>query len=575
MSSRRLDLTIAAALALAILAVFLQVRDFGFVNYDDDLFVSANANIRAGWSAVPWAFTTGYAANWFPLTWISYIVGYQLYGLDPGWTHLTNVILHAIAAIAFYAAFRSLTKAVWPSAFVAFVFALHPLHVEPVAWISERKEVLSGLFWALSLVAYARYAARPGWRAYLLLIAAFTAGLMSKPMIVTLPFVLLLLDYWPLRRVAIREKIPLFALSAIASFITWRVQRGGGAVLEIAQLPLTLRIENAVIAYAQYLRQFFLPGGLAAIYPFHPTAMAAAIATLVLVAITAAAILQRSKRPYLLIGWLWFLGTLVPVIGLVQVGIQGRADRYTYIPILGLAIAIAWLVPRPAILALAVPVWIAISYLQTGYWHDSVTLFRHTVEVTGDNWMALSTLSNALIAENRIAEAEPYLRESLRLQPNLAMTRVNLATALSKRGDFRAAEEQYRIAVRLAPEDPDAQEGLGVVLIEQNRLDEAKTYLDEAVRLRPDHADSHYNLGRLYGLAGKAGRAIAEFSEALRLNPNDSAYRSNLAIAHFNYGSMLANQSRYEEAIAHFKQVDSEEARRMIAECERLRKGGN
>ncbi|MBZ5603553.1 MAG: tetratricopeptide repeat protein [Acidobacteriia bacterium] len=599
---------IPAGLVAAVLALYWRVGSFGFVDYDDDLYLLRNPHLHDG---VGWAFRTGYAANWHPLTWLSYLAGMQMYGLDPGWHHLTNVLLHAASAAIFFAAFYRMIKAAWPSAFVAFAFALHPLHVEAVAWVAERKEVLSGLFWALSLWTYAIYAGRRGvWR-YLLVLAMFAAGLMSKSMIVTLPFVLLLVDVWPLKRRAVVEKIPMFAMAAAASMVTYLVQQSGGAVSTLAQVPFGPRLENALVSYVVYALKFFWPSNLAVIYPYDsdlPVWMVAASAA-ALIAITAFAVLQFRARPYLTIGWLWFLGTLVPVIGLVQIGVQSRADRYTYIPTIGLAIAVAWggaelprriVAPAAAILCAA---WAAVSWVQIGYWQDSVALFRHAVEATDGNWMAMAALGHTLIEQNRLDEAQPYLVETLRLRPTLPEAHINAGAALSKRDQFPAAEAEYRRAVALEPGNPDAREGLGVVLIEEQRYPEAESHLMEALRARPDDADTHYNLGRLYGLAGQPNRAVAEFREAVRLKPESAEDHYNLgtalaaaeqfdeaaaelrsaialnpgyARAHFNLAGALATLGRYDEAMAEFREVlridpGSEQARQGIEECMRLK----
>jgi tetratricopeptide (TPR) repeat protein len=610
---------VSAVLFAAVVAVFFQVKNFELVDYDDLQFVTRNPHIREGWNSIAWAFKTGYAANWAPLTWISYAVGYRLYGLDAGWHHLTNVLLHALSAVVFFAAFFKMTGARWRSAFVAFAFALHPLHVEAVAWVAERKEVLSGLFWAASLLAWAYYSEKPRVGRFCVVVMTFCFGLLAKPMIVTLPFVLLLVDFWPLGRFRttplrrlILEKVPMLALAAIVSVITYLVQTGGGAVSTLEQVPLGVRIENALVSYCLYVAKFVWPANLAVIYPYDSdmpvwTAIGAGLA---LAAITGLAIRQIGTRPYVAVGWFWFLGTLVPVIGLVQIGLQSRADRYTYIPLIGLAVIAAWgaaELRRPAILAAATAaigaVWIAITSMQIGYWRDTVALFEHAIQVTDHNWLALSALSHTLIERNRVDEADPYIQEALRLRPNLADTHINSGAALSKREKYTAAEGEYRTAVQLSPGNADAREGLGVVLLEQGRMAEAEENLIAALRIRPDHADTHYNLGRMYGLAGQHERAIAEFQASARLNPENPENHYNLGTAlaaaerfeeaagefqaaldqnpaytraRFNLGGALASMGKYDEAIAQFRAVlsavpSSSEAAQAIEECVRLR----
>jgi len=596
---------ISLALAVVVFGIYFQVRNFEFIGYDDPEFVVNNPHIRGGLTAasILWALRTGYAANWFPLTWLSYMAGVDLYGLASGWHHVTNVFLHALNAILLFLLLRRMTGAQWPSAFVALLFAVHPLHVEPVAWVAERRELLSGLFWFLSIGAYLNYIERPRTTAYMLLVLAFACGLMSKPMIVTLPFALLLLDYWPLRRWQttplrrlIVEKAPLAALSTAASAITLVVQHGAGAVSSLAEVPFHFRLENALVSYLAYLFQFFWPARLAVLYPYATDlpAWQAIGSGALLAAITALAIWERKRRPYLLVGWLWFTGTLVPVIGLVQVGVQSRADRYMYIPLIGLSIMVVWSLAeiadrraavRPAAAALAAIACCAsgvVAWSTAAYWRNTVTLFRHAVEVTGENWAALTVLSQALLAKDRVDEAMPYIAEAIRLRPNLPEAHINFGAALSKRGDFDAAAEQYRAALQVDPENPDAHEGLGVVLTEKGQFEGALANLAAAARSRPGDADAHYNLGRLYGLCGHPDLAIPEFAETVRLRPENAAAHFNLGTAYaaqerfsqacdqfrealrlkpdyisarFNLASALANLGRLEEAIAHFREI--------------------
>jgi tetratricopeptide (TPR) repeat protein len=615
------DWGIWLALAIAVFSVYFQTRSFEFLRYDDPEFVVNNIHIRDGLTAssIAWAFTTDYAANWFPLTWLSYLIGVSLYGLSSGWHHLTDVLLHAVNAILLFAVLRRATKARWPSAFVAMLFAIHPLHVEAVAWIAERKEVLSGLFWLLSIWAYLEYVERPRTAAYLLLLASFSCGLMSKPMIVTLPFALLLLDDWPLRRWGktplrrlILEKLPLIALAAAGSVVTFLVQQHGGAAASLSTVSFLPRIENALVSYLAYAVQFFWPAKLAVVYPYTAWPVWQAIgAGAILAAITGLAIAQRRRRPYLFVGWFWFGGTLIPVIGLVQVGVQSRADRYMYIPLIGLAIIVAWSLAEMAGRRIALAIAIAtcslygvVAWSTTAYWRNTTTLFRHAVEVTTDNWPAMDTLSMALISTDRADEALPYIAESLRLRPNLPGGHVNYGAVLSKRGDFDAAAAQYRLALKLEPQNQDAQEGLGVVLTEQGQFAEALDHLQAVAQRKPDDADSHYNLGRLYGLAGHPDLAAAEFTETVQLQPENAAAHFNLGnsyaaqeqfaraceefrealrwkpdyiAARFNLGSALANLERFDEAIVQFQEVlrmqpDSPQAKEALENCIALKR---
>lgn len=568
---RQLALCTSLALALAVLAVYAQLRHFEFTGYDDPELIINNIHLRAGLTpaSIAWAFQTGYGANWFPLTWLSYLLGVTFYGFDSGWHHLTNVLLHAANSILLFWVLRRMTGARWRSAFVALLFAIHPLHVESVAWISERKEVLSGQFWLLSIWAYLNYVKRPRAGRYAILVLAFCCGLMSKPMIVTLPFVLLLLDFWPLQRekaIAFRrlllEKAPLLAIAAAASAVTLVVQKSAGAVSSAAELPFPFRIENALVSYLAYVVQFVWPARLAVLYPYASDVSLwyAIEAGAVLAAITAVAISERKRRPYLFVGWFWFAGVLIPVIGLVQVGIQSRADRYMYIPLIGLSLMAVWGLEeiaerRPALrsvvaslAALACCAYGVVAWFNAAYWRDTVTLFRHTIAVTDGNWGALNILGQTLLAQGRADEAMPYIAETLRLRPALPEAHINFGAALSKRGDFDAAEAQYRTALKSDPDNPDAHEGLGVVLTEKGRLEEALPNLAMAEKATPGDADKHYNLGRLYGLAGRSDLAAAEFAETVRLQPENAA-------AHFNLGTAYADQERFAEACNQFREA--------------------
>jgi hypothetical protein len=400
----RYDLYVSLSLITLTLAVYFQVHNFDFVNFDDRETIIGNTHIRDGitLAGVAWAFTSAYAANWFPVTWISHMLDFQLFGLDSGWHHLTNVMIHVASTALLFALLRRMTRKLWESAFVSFVFALHPLHVESVAWVTERKDVLSAFFWILTIWLYLDYVDRPGPRRYLLALAAFCLGLMSKQMLVTLPFVLLLLDYWPLKRQKtgslVIEKAPFLALSALVSLVTYNVQRAAGTVTGFDFSPLATRAENAVISYVAYLGQFFWPTGLAVFYPYPPLLPAWQVvgSALILAAISALALL----RPYLAVGWFWYLGTLVPVIGLVQVGLQARADRYTYVPMIGLSIMLAWGVseimarwpgvrfPFQVVAVSVCLAWLALSWTQVQYWQNSVALFDHAIASTKDNFIA-------------------------------------------------------------------------------------------------------------------------------------------------------------------------------------------
>jgi protein O-mannosyl-transferase len=570
------NLLIYAALAAATLLVYTQTVRFDFVNYDDPDYVTNNPHVRGGLSAaaVRWAFTSTEAANWFPVTRLTHILDVQLFGLESGWHHAVNVALHLGAAAVLFAFLNAATAARWPSAFVAFVFALHPLHVESVAWIAERKDVLCALFWFVALWAYAR-------RRWPLVYTAFALGLMSKPMIVTLPFVLLLLDVWPLRRgIRLREKLPLFAMSAAGAAITLIAQSGSGAVKPAAAIS----IANAIVSYGVYLLKTVAPLDLAVFYPYPASipAWQVALAAAALAAITLAALRARNSAPYLLIGWLWFLGTLVPVIGFVQVGAQARADRYMYVPMVGLAIIAAWgaadlLRGRVRLqAALAGAVLLALggaAWAQTSYWHDSGTLFAHAVEVTDDNYVAEHNLGNYLMPiDGRLPDAVRHLRTAASLRPESGQIHSDLGAALARmpgRADEAVAE--LRLAARLLPESPITHNNLGNALAEAGRFPEALAEYQIALRIDPHYADAAANLTRVQaqmryaaGLelanAGKLAAAVPEFEAALRLRPD-------LAEAHNNLGVVLSQlPGRHADAIAHFREAlrlrpDYEDAR--------------
>jgi len=565
------DLWVYLALVLLIATAYAQVRSFEFVSYDDGEYVTNNPHVRVGLTpeSVSWAFTSGYGANWFPLTWLSLMLGCQLHGIQSGWHHLTNVLLHTITTLLLFGLLRRMTGAFWRSAFVAFVFALHPMHVEAVAWVAERKEVLSGLFWLLTLGAYVSYTKRPGILRYLLVVAMFLGGTMSKPMIVTLPFALLLIDVWPLSRWTratagrlILEKLPLLGISAVASIIAFLVQSRGGAVSTLELLPFGLRIKNALISYVIYVLKFFWPANMSVIYPYPQQipVWQAIGAGLIIAGISIAAIVEIRRRPYLFAGWFWFLGTLIPVIQLVQIGLEPRANRYTYIPYIGLSIIVAWgvteMFERQAWGRLFLPIagaavcaaCFVVTHYNLGYWRNSQSLFEHAIEVTSNNWAAHLRLSQVLLDEGRVDDAVPHIRETVRLRPNLLEARINLGAALSKRAEFQEAETEYRAALRIQPDNADAHEGLGVAATEEGRFNEALTHLTEAVRLRPDDPDSHYNLGRAYGLAGRTSEAIEQFTKTVQLQPNN-------AEAHFNLGTALAVQDRLPEACDEFSRA--------------------
>jgi tetratricopeptide (TPR) repeat protein len=586
-------------LLLATFAAYAQVFQHDFVNYDDPDYVSENAHVRAGLTSagLRWAFTSGDDANWLPLTRLSHMLDAQLFGLSSGFHHLINVLLHALSTLLLFAVLQRTTGALWRSASVAFLFALHPLHVESVAWIAERKDVLSAFFWFLTLWAYVRYVEQPGPRRYCLTLAAFALGAMSKPMIVTLPFVLLLLDVWPLRRRPsarlLLEKVPLFAMSIVFSLVTYIVQHRGGSVIALDSLPITTRVSNALVSYVAYLGQMLWPMRLAAFYPLPadiPVWQVLAAAA-VLLGITFLVVRLLRSYPYLAVGWFWYLGTLVPVIGLVQVGTQSRADRYTYIPLVGIFILIAWGVAdvskrwpkaKPTLIgvyAIACAACFMVTWFQIGYWRNSEALFEHAIRVTSGNYIAYNGLGIALRHQDRFEaaganydqainirpqfpdahtnladvlllqghpeDAIPHLLIALRIKPDSAEAHVNLGAALNKLGRHAESIAQYREALRLQPDNAVAHGGLGGSLADAGQTSEALREMLEAVRINPDYADGHNDLGILLGTLGRTDEAVVQFTEAVRLRPDDSE-------AHYNLGTAFGAQGRLSEAMDQF-----------------------
>jgi Flp pilus assembly protein TadD len=547
-------------LALITLLVYWPVRNAGFVVFDDPDYVTNNSHVQAGltWSGVKWAFTTWNASNWHPVTWLSHMVDASLFGPNPGAQHFINVLLHtANVLLLFLFLFRTTSK-VWPAAFVAALFAWHPLHVESVAWISERKDVLSTFFGLLSLLAYVRYAEedevqnpkRKTWR--IIALVLFAVGLMAKPMLVTLPFVMLLLDVWPLGRfhgltsseqrrardkrlaALIAEKIPFFVLTVASCLVTFFAQRGE-AVMSLEQRPLGLRLANAVVAYVEYLGKTIWPAKLAVIYPLphQIPAWEVAGAAVVLLALTVGACVCWKRGPYLVIGWLWFVGTLVPVIGLVQVGGQSLADRYTYIPLIGIFVGVAYgvaeLAPRYRIPRVQVSVAAGLvlagclfgTERQVGFWQSSETLFRRAIEVTKNNAIAHINLGVALEQKDLREDALAEYHQAIDIDPNRFQAHNNLANLLSDVGDRTNAAREYETALRLNPKALEAHLNFGTLLSEIGRFDEAMHEYTTAAQLVPDDPRPYYLMGKACLRHGQSAEAVKHFHEALQIAPND------------------------------------------------------
>jgi tetratricopeptide (TPR) repeat protein len=553
-TNKNLSLLICLALTVATAAVFYQVYTYDFVHYDDHIYVYENPNIQAGITlkAVKWAFTSGYAANWHPLTWLSHILDWQLFGSNAGGHHLTNLIFHIANTLLLFLVLKQMTGALWQSAFVAALFALHPLHVESVAWVSERKDVLSTFFWLLTMWAYVRYAERPRIAGYLLVVVFLALGLMSKPMLVTLPFVLLLLDYWPLERFPAKrslsylliEKIPLFAMVFASCIATFIFQKKGGATQAIENLSLSIRLANASISYLQYIMKMFWPSRLAFFYP-HPgenvSILYAVISAVLLLAVTILILRFAKNHQYLVTGWFWYLGTLVPVIGIVQVGNQALADRYSYITLMGLFIIIAWGLPellrswphRKTILwvsSLMVLAALAVcTHIQQRYWKNTITLCQHALKIAEDNYVSRFCLARYLLLQDRFDEAAVECQKYLQIKPNDPDALNIFGVALTRQGKYDQAIKYFTKALQIKPNYAAVHDNIGRIMMFQGNYDEAAVHLSEAIRLDPAYASTHYRLGQVLVQKGQISQAIPQFEEAMRLKPDWVEPMSDLA----------------------------------------------
>jgi len=595
-------------LIAGVAVVYVRAAGFGFVDYDDPFYVNRNPQVLAGltWDGVKWAFTTMHAGNWFPLVWLSLMLDRSLFGAGAAGFHLVNVAFHIANTILLFWVLKRYSKSLWASFFVSALFTLHPLHVESVAWITERKDVLSMLFWLLTMLAYLRYVEIPSARRYVIVCVVFALGLMSKSMLVTLPFVLLLMDYWPLKRLwpeeksngitigrLLFEKMPLLLLSAASCVMTVIAQKNAGAVAKVSIVPFSQRVGNALVSYCDYILKTFWPVDLAVFYP-HPIKLLAgwkvAVSLAVLVVITIAAILLRRRR-YLPVGWFWFLGTLVPVIGLVQVGGQAMADRYTYIPLTGIFIMLAWLVGdilsqwkhRQLIAGVAgsaiIGVLGAITFVQVGYWRDTVTLFEHCAAATPDNVIVRMYLGTGLAqkgdAESALREFEAALRfepdetrtfyniglmlaslgrtdeaigyfnRVLERKPGDADTCMALALIWTAKGDLERAVDSYRQGVKYNPEDAILRGAFGLMLLQLNRVDEGIRELEQSVRIKAD-SSAYCNLGIAWAQKGQMSRAAEYYTKSIQLGPGN-------AKAHYNFGNAYFTQNMPEKAIVEYR----------------------
>ena len=552
---RVIVLGICLFLAVAVWLVFGQTLGHAFVNYDDDVYVYKNPRITSGLNiqAIIWAFTHSHAYNWHPLTTISHLLDCQLFALRPAGHHLTNVVLHSLTAVLLFLVFYKMTGAIWRSGFVAAVFAIHPLRAESVAWVAERKDVLSGLFFMVTLAAYLRYARKPSLASYLLVVFVYALALMSKPMVVTLPVILLLLDYWPLGRFSpqtpqtrrrkqqtpdrepvarklILEKLPFFVLAGLSSFATLSIQSHG--VVSTDKLPILLRLYNGLLSCMTYMRQLIWPRDLAVFYPYQLPVISIWQATLVvavLFVVTYGAWVYRKQRPYIIVGWFWYLVMLLPVIGIFQVGQQAHADRYTYLPHIGLIVLATWTIAdlagslshRRAIVALAGGAAIVAlglcAWRQTSYWQNSETLWTHTLTITPNNNVAHQDLGEALLESGKPNEAITHFREALRLRPEDAKAHSSLATALFEQGEGNAEEAfaHWSQSLRLEPANVNARDRFGVALAQQGRLRDAIAQWQESLRYDANDGNAQYKIA--WVLATAPDSSVRDGSLALQL----------------------------------------------------------
>jgi len=554
-SPQKQNLIVYVFLTVVTLAVFWQMTGYNFINFDDDVYVTMNSHVQSGMTlnGIRWAFCSTDAEFWHPLTWLSLMLDNQLYGLNAGGYHLTNLILHILNTLLLFWLFNRMTGSIWKSAFVAALFALHPLHVESVAWIAKRKDVLSAFFWMVTLCLYVYYTEKPVIRRYLLVLFSFILALMSKPMVVTLPIIMILLDYWPLRRFEskrenwffwqLKEKIPFFILSVVCSIITFYVHNNPSE----KGIPLSSRITNAPVSFVTYLEKTFWPHDLAVFYPFPDQIPFWQIlgATLLIIIVSIAVIVMVKRFPYLFVGWLWYAITLLPVIGIIQVNAQAMSDHYTYLPIIGIAIMLAWGIPllfprediRKKILfpgAIAALAILSILTWQQGhYWKNSIELFSHALLVTKDKVLVYN---NRGIAYAQIGQYQPAIEDftqAIRLKPNDAKSYSNRGITYAQIGQYQQAIEDFTQAIRLKPYYAEAYSSRGTVYAQAGQYQSAIEDFNQAIRLKPYYAEAYYNRGIAYAKLGRHQRAIEDYNCAIRMKPNDAEAYNNRGIAYF------------------------------------------
>ena len=579
---------ICMLLGFAILIIYWQVISFDFVNFDDPAYVISNNIVKQGITleGIKWAFSSFvYVSYWHPITWISHMLDIQLFGMNSGMHHFTNVIFHILNSMLLFIVLEKMTGALWRSAVVAFLFALHPLHVESVAWISERKDVLSTFFWMLTMMGYLWYVHHPSVRRYLTVIFFYILGLMSKPMLVTLPFVLLLLDYWPLNRLdldpsggmgkkhelrshgicwsriprLIVEKIPMIVLAVLSSSLTIIVQHKVGALKSFKIFPFSVRISNAIISYVAYLWKVIYVFNLAVYYPYNHVInpLVVILCSLILILVTVFAVFFAKGLPYFLVGWFWYLGTLIPVIGLMQVGEQSMADRYTYIPLIGIFILIAWgiselfekfHVKKIIIIMVAgvvLPILISFSYIQAGYWKNSNTLYEHAINATVNNYVVHLHLSTILMDQGDLDGAEKHCVEALRINPTYVAYNL-MGSILKNKGEVSKAIIYHYKAIQLNPTYADAYNSLGVAFMYQGRFSDAIKMFSKVLELEPENVSADVNMGSSLKSQGRVNEAIHYLKKALQISPD-------LLMAHYFLGEVLFSQGKIDESIEQYK----------------------
>ena len=605
-------LLICLFLAALVAAVFCRVPEFGFLTYDDNIYVTRNAYVMAGltWKGVNWAFTNLEAGFWHPLTWLSLMLDRELYGMYAGGYHFTNVLLHLGSTWLLFLVLARMTGALWRSALVAALFAVHPLHVESVAWIAQRKDVLSTLFWMLTLLSYARYAENPGKFGYLTVLLVYALGLMAKPMLVTLPLVLLLLDWWPLDRLAVggesigkreivvvkrsllyllKEKIPMIAMGGLAIAVTFYAENEIGALSSLQTISWEARIANVLISYLTYIGQTLWPRGLAVFYPYMETIswLQSGVSLFVLTFISILVFFNARRRPYLAVGWLWYLTTLVPVIGFVPIGAHARADRYTYLPLIGLFIMTAWIIPGEMKMLRRRLSWVAVgvvlgvlsflAFIQTGYWRNDLTLFRHTLAVTEENYVAETLYATALMENGSFQEGMSHYQRAVAIKPNYEPAYFGMAAFFQKGGQYDNAIRCYRIFLAMDPGHVGAHQNIAAAYLATGQFPKAIDHYREALKRRSGDAGLYNNLGNALREDRQCPAAIAAYREAIRLDTGHAGAHNNLAmilleagdirgaIRHFQRALELqpdyAN-AHYHLAVALEKEGSKEEARR-------------